>query len=153
MREIKFRVWVPDTMIYPEDTPDTRLVSYKTNTLDFVISQKGLLLTLYTEDGVTNDIGLCGSFGVAGARISFTNPYYMEYTGLKDSAGKEIYEGDIVYWNTGVNGSDFDPFVENYEKVYYKSGCFFVGGEPLYRYDRLVNIVGNIFQNKELLNK
>ena len=73
----------------------------------------------------------------------------MQYTGLKDKNGKEIYEGDIC---------KFHSFMENKTKiadVIYIDGCFELSNselvkEVLEEYVGL-EIIGNIYENKELL--
>jgi uncharacterized phage protein (TIGR01671 family) len=74
MREIKFRVWDKDseTMIYD--------VGITPKNDGFVPYQ----IPVNTHDSDQFDY--------------YLNGILMQYTGLKDKNGKEIYEGDIVKW-------------------------------------------------------
>lgn len=76
-----------------------------------------------------------------------------QYTGLKDKNGKEIYEGDIVRWCGGFYEIYFD-IVQGWRGID-KRGSI-PNGHTLYQMtinnvDK-PNIVGNIHENKELLN-
>ena len=77
----------------------------------------------------------------------------MQSTGLKDKNGNEIFEGDIVKF-TITNG--FDYVVDEYGAVIYKQGAFFIVkdfAEYLisYVYTKEVEVIGNIYENQELL--
>ena len=78
------------------------------------------------------------------------NPYFsqqlkiMQYTGLKDKQGKEIYEGDIVtFWGGKGKVIYFQPYASFMIEYTDNDVCNFNEAEE---------VIGNIYENPELIN-
>ena len=75
-----------------------------------------------------------------------------QYTGLKDKNGKEIYEGDILltYSWLGPLGDGKADMYDIAKYVISKTSVGFeVRGDP----DKAIEVVGNIYENPELLSR
>jgi len=120
-RPLKFRVW--DKMrlqfIYPENN----------NQQHFIIDLNGQFHNLQNGSGGNDYV-------------------VLEYTGLKDKNGKEIYEGDILEWKGEFIAEVF--FEQENAAFVIKSKK---GGGAFMSENYVLNfqIIGNIFEHKHLL--
>lgn len=79
----------------------------------------------------------------------YTDYEWMQYTGLKDKNGKEIYEGDILEFSGNVVALGIVKYNENFatfQACNGNSGWLF-GNES----GTNIEILGNIYENPELV--
>ena len=138
MRNIKFRAYIKDTnKRVPSEI--NKIVEVKSLHLG---SRKAII-------GYSKSSSNYGNYS-----ISFDDIELMQYTGLHDKNGKEIYEGDIVEWagykmevfwgeDIGIGyGFCWRPCGDNTD--YHESMTGFID-----EYE----VIGNIYDNPELLEK
>lgn len=135
MREIKFRAWVPEEYSFCK----------KPSKMHTGFSFKNI------HSGYSEANTECLD-GTIIEEPDWDNIIVMQFTGLKDKNGKEIYEGDII--NQSPQGADIPMVVQWKEGQYFNKECevhgwimpyahFFRGGK--------VEILGNIYENPELI--
>lgn len=88
----------------------------------------------FNDDGVVNNRNI---FGVT---------HVMQFTGLHDKNGKEIYEGDIVKY-MGVFGK-IDYFKDGFWINCSTKGAY----REIRDNHKHIEIIGNVHENKDLLN-
>lgn len=114
-RELKFRAWVPERK--------------------FMVSGKAIPdIFIQGEDFFGTRIPCEGSL------IPMSDCIVMQYTGLKDKNGKEIYEGDVVRKLTYP--------MEDFEVKFEKASFTIAGYIP-----SKCKVVGNVYENPFLLIK
>ena len=135
MREIKFRAW---------DTEGKRMVCSEnpSGADDFYFEfEDGTLRAFALE------INQCDDPQYAGMPVRFELSPVMQFTGLRDKNGNEIWEGDVV-------GSDSHP--DGKGKVIYELGEFTTDAPHLSiarGWSQYVEVIGNIYENPDLLTQ
>lgn len=101
---------------------------------------------------------------IIGCSMEFVDPETVcQYTGLTDKNGRKIFEGDIVSIflrnlsgekakHTGVIGYNFSSFIVRLIEINdSRFLCSFKGNDPFGHPMSEIEIIGNIFDNPELL--
>lgn len=138
MREIKFRVLIEHRIYYQD-----KYEAYGDNLSSIDICKETITITsFYNYEDVY--------------RFEDEEVKLMQYTGIKDKNGKEIYEGDIVLikldetstWYKTVVGFKKGAFIadlidkEDYVYIFHHG---FTGDD--------FEIIGNVYENKNLLEE
>ena len=149
MREIKFRAW---------HKAEKRFINLNGMSTEFgTMTDKGQVYGI-TEQGVLHE-------------YDKDEIELMQFTGLKDKHGKEIFEGDIVEWKHSEQQNESEFYKER-RTIYFHNGSYGFEGwntaegdilnyrnihhpshfatPDLYYKDFDIEIIGNIYENPEL---
>jgi uncharacterized phage protein (TIGR01671 family) len=135
-REIKFRVWDKyEKQMYPISSIDYDIFSQEIRII--AVGHKNGMCTAYNKNHNSE-------------KCDITALELMQYTGLRDKNGKEIYEGDIVKI-TGSKEIDIGKVIYEYNGfiVDVMNMDRFYGRVPLL--EKFTEVIGNIYEDSELL--
>ena len=131
MRDIKFRCW---------DTENKEMLEVQE--LDYEDSYNGqpmIRTTMYSDYFDTEDMIL------------------MQYTGLKDKNGKEIYEGDIVKFRFKDDREEFPDLIGYIEYQTTFTAFRIMSNQGSFKIDiteiKFIEVIGNIYENPKLLEE
>ena len=94
----------------------------------------------------------CGMINVNAAWRTFEEIELMQSTGLKDKNGVEIFEGDVLTSNVQPCKM-VNPIKDGYGVVRFENGMFKLGAISLVTFISKMEVIGNIYENPELLEK
>jgi len=144
MREIKFRVWIKEEskMIYLDDKNNDVEINFLSN----LTSNHETYWEVNTKVSDHLHAHMTQYFDSRN-----DENVLMQYTGLKDRNGKEIYEGDILNMTYHGSVSIVKPEIKGV--VIFERGSFIIeeNGISLVKIGRSLEVIGNIYMNPELL--
>lgn len=121
MREIKFRAW---NKVFKKMFPVVNLYLEGTDAgIEMGDEEKGQITV-----------------------VAFAHLDLMQYTGLKDKNGKEIYEGDVVKYIDASN--TVNHLIVKWNE---SNACFDIGWVRTDFASNCGEVIGNIYENSELL--
>ena len=109
---------------------------------------------VWTGTQMLSDVAVCNGVYVRADWSECEDFIVMQCTGLKDKNGKLIYEGDIVNIKY-IRPDGFEIRKKcKIEFGYYSFWLYYkCGASLLYKEDCTYEVIGNIYENKELLNE
>ncbi len=124
MREIKFRAW---------DERDKKLL--EVNSIDYLCNQEGIWVVCF-----------------GGRRFKVDLKNLMQFTGLKDKNGKEIFDGYIVEfkYNSKEKQKGETIFIGGSFKIKSEKGIYYLFCKEIMKN---VEVIGNLYENPELLEE
>jgi len=149
-REIKFRAWNTEMnhMVFP---------SLKFGREIWPCTYKRIIKSETKENGDTVELVL----EMVSVDHILQSPEFevMQFTGLLDKSGKEIYEGDIVFNHAEEGRSNSNTIIWNNDSYVIEQlsaqddeidgiGIYL----ELYLYNEDIEVIGNIYENPELLS-
>jgi len=149
-REVKFRVWAPSGLW----KDGKKVGEYKDKDEVEWSCAKGSDEMIYPDDRhycILLDGSLGGLEGGWDLNHSVSDGVLMQYTGLKDKNGKEIYEGDIIKCFDGINRHVVYGEFSSDSGYYSHIGFYLAEAEEMYIANENAFIIGNIYENPELL--
>lgn len=133
MREIKFKAWDKKRKVM------TRVMRLT----------MGIGIRCYVPDGKHHD---WYEEDEGDYSLHWSDVELLQYTGLTDKNGKEIYEGDIVKWDSPYGGRIGEIYWKESEGGFYHTFTDEDGDvRPSKRLWDIIEVIGNAYENEELL--
>ena len=161
MRTVKFRAWDKEknVMWYDETKNLYNGKLHKSYGQNLMITMDG-------------ELRICQWYDTGVSMLSFGDWELMQFTGLQDKNGKDIYEGDIIQWKKSEQGKQ-KSFYLQIKRVVFHNGSFgfqewhtdedgklkeklsyhsaHYTTPDIYEIEFDLEVIGNIHENPELL--
>ena len=156
MREIKFRAWDEETGLITSNGDDNG----NGYPISFIFNEDRL--TAESWDDELHRLNPDGSGDEMYSGLVIHDMIFMQYTGLKDKNGVEIYEGDVLEFRLREHSVSRDLYSVEwiaplFSAIWYSRGQrmpspAITGGHLPTAHKRL-KVIGNIYENPELLEE